>query len=89
MLNLAYDFYASPQISAVVNAAYDTGSSSATSVYREKEWNPTADDFELDEAHFLREAQNPAQALNPPSSADDFDFDSLVLGELTAVRGFA
>jgi hypothetical protein len=58
MLNMAYDFYTHDRIVAVVNAAYDTGSSPRSSMktteYQERGWNPRAEDFDLDEAPFLR-----------------------------------
>ena len=88
MLNMAYEFYASPEISAVVNAAYNAGDSPNTPEFRKEGWSPRAEDFELDEESLLREAQYPAKAWRPPSPADELHFDSMPLSELTAVRGF-
>jgi hypothetical protein len=51
-------FYNHDRIAAVVNTAYDTGSSQRSSLktteYQGKGWNPRAEDFDLDEAPFPR-----------------------------------
>jgi hypothetical protein len=87
MLNMAYDFNTHEHISAIVKAAADTGSSRpSTSESREKRWSPGAEDFELDEASFLRDAEYPAKAWT--ALADELHFDPVALGELAAVRGF-
>jgi hypothetical protein len=92
MLNMAYGFYTRGRIAAVMNAAYDTRSSPISSMktteYQEREWNPRAEDFDLDEAPFLREADYPAKARTGPSDADELHFDS-PLSELPLVREFA
>jgi hypothetical protein len=92
MLIMAYGFYTHDRIAAVVNAAYSTGNSPRSSVktteYQERGWNPKAEDFDFDEAPFLREADYPAKARTGPSDADELHFDS-PLSELPLVREFA
>lgn len=95
MLNMAYDFYTNERIAATVKAAaagtYDAGSSSSptTTDYprHEKRWSPRAEDFELDDAPFLREADYPARAWTAAAD-DETHYDPVALGELAAVRGF-
>jgi hypothetical protein len=92
MLNMAYDFYAHDRIVAAVNVAYGSVSSPISSLktteYQEKGWNPRAEDFELDGAPFLREANYPVKAWTGPSEADELRFDSTPLSEPSSVRGF-
>lgn len=46
------------------------------------------EDFDPDEAPFLREADYPAKAWTGPSDADKLHFDSMPLSELSSVREF-
>jgi hypothetical protein len=91
MLSMAYDFSTSKHISAIVNAACDTGSSASsptTCETSEKGWNPRAEDFELDEAALLTDAGYPAKALTAPTTDEGLYDDPAAVGELAAVRGF-
>jgi hypothetical protein len=67
-LNMAYYFYTHDRIAVVVNAAYDTGSSPRTSMNttecQGRGWNPGAEDFDLDKAPFLGEADYPAKSVD-------------------------
>ena len=89
MLNMAYGFYTHAHISALVAAACDTESGPKATVYRKKAWIPRAEDFDLDEAPFLRGDEYPAKASSSASPVEDPDVEALALGELTSVRGFA
>ena len=88
MCNMAYEFYATPQISAVVRAAYNAGDSSDMPKFRRQSWSPSAEDFEFDEANLLTTSGYPAKAWRPPSPAGELRFDSMSLSEPTLVRGF-
>jgi hypothetical protein len=65
ILNMAYEFYTHNWIAAVANAVYDTGTSPRgglkTMGYQEKGWNPRVEDFDHDEAPFLRDTEYPAK----------------------------
>src|SRR2546421_7109397 len=87
MLNMAYDFYTTPQISAVVKAAYNAGDSPDTHELRKNGWSPRAEDFELDEATLLAKAEYPAKAWGPPSPTES-QCESMSLHRPTVVRGF-
>jgi hypothetical protein len=71
----------------VVDAVYDTGSSPKgglkTTGYQEKGWNPRVEDFDPDEAPFLRDAEYPAKAQTGPLDADELHFDSMPLSEIS------
>ena len=85
MLNMAYDFYTHDQIAAVVNAAYGTGTSPRGGL---KTTQYQAEDFDLDEALFLRKADYPTKVWTGPPDADELHFYSIPLSKISLVRGF-
>jgi hypothetical protein len=92
MLNMAYGFYANDRIAAAVNAAYNTESSPMDSLKATechgRGWNTRAEDFDVDEAPFFRDAKCPGKAWPSLSDADDLHFDSTSLSRVASVRGF-
>ena len=70
MLSMAYDFYTTPQISAVVRAVYNAGEGPDTLKSRRQNWGPSVEDFEFDVANRLTKSEYPAKAWRPPSPAE-------------------
>jgi hypothetical protein len=87
MLSMAYDFYTTPQISAVV-AVSNAEDSRDTPKFRKQRWSPSVEDFEFDDANLLTKSEYPAKAWRPPSPAEESRFDSMSHSEPTQVRGF-
>jgi hypothetical protein len=71
MLSMAYDFYTTPQISAVVRAVYNAGEGPDTLKSKRQNWGPSVEDFEFDEANRLTKSEYPAKAWRPPSPAEE------------------
>jgi hypothetical protein len=85
MLSMAYDFYATPRISAAVGAVYNAGDSPDAPKLRRQSWSPSV---EFNEANLLTKSEYPAKAWRSPSPAEESRFDSMSFSEPTLVRGF-
>lgn len=88
MLSMAYDFYATPRISAAVRAVYNAGDSPDAPKLRRQSWSPSVEDFEFNEANLFTKSEYPAKAWRSPSPAEESRFDSMSFSEPTLVRGF-
>ena len=88
MLSMAYDFYATPRISAAVRVVYNAGDSPDAPKLRRQSRSPSVEDFEFNEANLLTKSEYPAKAWRSPSPTEESRFDSMSFSEPTLVRGF-